>query len=74
MPYPLGKKNFFGRGSSYSVDTTKPFTLTTRFITDDGKDTGNLKEIQQIYKQNGKKIPNPTVTIFIINETNTNFH
>nr|CAH0102996.1 unnamed protein product [Daphnia galeata] len=61
MPYPLGNKNFYGRGSSYSVDTTKPFTVTTRFVTVDGKDTGNLKEIQRIYKQNGKTIPNPTV-------------
>jgi hypothetical protein len=63
MPYPLGKTNFYGRGSSYCVDTTKPFTVTTRFVTVDGKDTGNLKEIQRIYKQNGRTIPNPTVKI-----------
>jgi hypothetical protein len=61
MPYPLGKTDFYGRGSSYCVDTTKPFTVTTRFVTVDGKDTGNLKEIQRIYKQNGRTIPNPTV-------------
>ena len=72
IPYPLGKRNFYGRGSSFSVDTTKPFTITTRFVTADGKDTGNLKEIQRIYKQNGKIIPNPTVKKFYFH-LNTNF-
>ena len=65
-PYPLGKKKFYGRGSSYCVDTTKPFTITTRFPTVDGTDTGNLKEIQRIYKQNGRTIPDPTVTHSLI--------
>ncbi len=62
LPYALGKKNFYGRGPSYCVDTTKPFTIVTRFISDDGTDTCNLKEIQRFYKQNGRTISNPTVS------------
>nr|CAH0101960.1 unnamed protein product [Daphnia galeata] len=61
LPYALGKKKFYGRGPSYCVDTTKPFTIVTRFVSDDGTDTGNLKEIQRFYKQNGRTIPNPTL-------------
>ncbi|KAK4037222.1 hypothetical protein OUZ56_029261 [Daphnia magna] len=61
MPYPLGQTKFYGRGRTFTVDTTKPFTVVTRFVTVDGKDTGNLKEIQRFYKQNGRIIPNPTV-------------
>jgi hypothetical protein len=64
LPYALGKKKFYGRGPSYCVDTTKPFTIVTRFISDDGTDTGNLKEIQRFYKQNGRTISNPTVSLF----------
>nr|CAH0101933.1 unnamed protein product [Daphnia galeata] len=62
LPYALGKKKFYGRGPSYCVDTTKPFTIVTRFVSDDGTDTGNLKEIQRFYKQNGRTISNPTVS------------
>lgn len=65
MPYPLGQTKFYGRGRTFTVDTTKPFTVVTRFVTVDGKDTGNLKEIQRFYKQNGRIIPNPTVIIYV---------
>nr|CAH0105820.1 unnamed protein product [Daphnia galeata] len=64
LPYALGKKIFYGCGPSYCVDTIKPFTIVTRFVSDDGTDTGNLKEIQRFYKQNGRTIPNPTVSDF----------
>ncbi|XP_046446265.1 probable 1,4-beta-D-glucan cellobiohydrolase B isoform X3 [Daphnia pulex] len=59
--YPLGHKDFYGRGSNYAVDTTKPFTIITRFITTDGMDTGDLKEVQQLYVQNGQMIFTPEV-------------
>jgi hypothetical protein len=60
-PYPLGHKDFYGRGSNYTVDTTKPFTIITRFVTTDGTDTGDLKEVQQLYVQNGQMISTPQV-------------
>jgi len=60
-PYPLGHKDFYGRGSNYTIDTTKPFTIITRFITTDGTDAGDLKEVQQLYFQNGQMIFTPEV-------------
>lgn len=61
--YRLGAKNFFGAGSKFKVDTTKPFTLVTQFITTDGTDTGDLKEVKRFYVQNGVSISNPAVNI-----------
>ena len=61
-PYAVGRRDFYGRGSNYSIDTTKPFTVVTRFITVDGTDMGDLKEIQQVYVQNGQMISAPQVT------------
>jgi len=40
------------------VDTTKPLTVVTQFITSDNTDSGTLSEIRRIYVQNGKVIPN----------------
>jgi cellulose 1,4-beta-cellobiosidase len=45
------------------VDTTKKMTVITQFVTDDNTDTGTLKEIKRFYMQDGRVIPNPTVTI-----------
>ena len=59
--YPLGYKNCYGRGSNFSLDTTKPFTVVTRFTTTDGTDNGDLKEVQQFYIQDGKQIESPQV-------------
>ena len=36
-PYRLGNKTLFGTGSNFAIDTTKPFTVKTLFITDNGK-------------------------------------
>ncbi|KAG2421381.1 endoglucanase EG-1 precursor [Aspergillus terreus] len=55
-PYALGQQNYWGPGGT--VDTSKPFTITTQFITDDGTKTGTLKEIRRQYIQNGKIIAN----------------
>merc|ERR1711866_35629 len=57
--YRLGNKNFFGPGSEFTVDSTKPITVTTQFITSDGTDTGALVEVKQFYTQDGKKIEHP---------------
>ena len=60
-PYQLGNKTFYGRGSKHQLDTTKPFSVVTQFVTDNGLDSGNLKQVQRFYVQNGKTINNPTV-------------
>lgn len=36
-PYRLGNHTLFGVGSNFAVDTSKPFTVKTQFITDNGK-------------------------------------
>lgn len=45
----MGNQNFFGSGSNFAVDTTKPFTLVTQFVTADGTDSGDLSEIRRFY-------------------------
>jgi len=41
-PFRNGNKNFYGAGSNYQVDTTRPFKVVTQFITVDGTDNGDL--------------------------------
>jgi len=62
-PYRLGSKNFFGKGSAYIIDSTKKVTVVTQFITDDGTDTGTLKEIRRLYVQDGKVHHSPNITL-----------
>ena len=57
----MGNETFFGPGMT--VDTTKPFTVVTQFITSDGTATGTLTEIRRIYEQNGVVIQNSNVDI-----------
>merc|ERR1712151_327436 len=45
--YRMGVKNFYGPGSHFQVDTTKPFTVVTRFHAP----SGDLEEIEQVYYQ-----------------------
>ncbi|CAK4682341.1 hypothetical protein LEN26_011292 [Aphanomyces euteiches] len=59
-PWAMGNHNLYGPGSSFSLDTTKPFTVVTQFITDDNSPNGNLAQINRFYLQNGKKIDNPS--------------
>jgi hypothetical protein len=56
-------KSFYGQGASFQVDTSKTFTVVTQFISTDGTDTGDLKEIRRIYVQGGKVIKNVKATI-----------
>lgn len=51
--YRQGDKTLYGRGPSFSVDTTRPFQVITQFITDKN---GDLFEIRRFYKQDGKTI------------------
>ena len=55
-PYALGNETYYGAG--LTVDTTKTFTVTTQFVTNDGTTSGTLTEIRRIYTQNGKVIAN----------------
>jgi cellulose 1,4-beta-cellobiosidase len=56
-----GVENFYGPGKR--VDTNKPFTVVTQFITTDGTDYGDLKEIKRFFVQNGQKIEHPMSNI-----------
>merc|ERR1719232_5208 len=46
-PYRMGNPMFYGRGPEYAVNTLKPMTVVTRFITDTGTDDGDLVEIKR---------------------------
>jgi cellulose 1,4-beta-cellobiosidase len=59
----LGKDDFWGPGSQFSIDSTKPVQVTTQFITSDGTDNGKVVAVKQIYHQNGKEIQHPTYTV-----------
>ncbi|KAK4465483.1 Exoglucanase 1 [Cladorrhinum samala] len=59
--FRLGNQEFYG--PEKTVDTTKPFTIVTQFVTDDGTDTGTLKSINRFYVQDGKVIPNSQVVV-----------
>ncbi|KAF7908625.1 uncharacterized protein EAF01_004380 [Botrytis porri] len=48
-PYRMGNTTFYGSGMT--IDTTKPFSVVTQFITDDGTETGTLTEIKRFYVQ-----------------------
>ena len=62
-PYRLGDKTFFGPSPNFTIDTTKPFTVVTQFITADGTDTGDMSEIRRMWVQNGKVIQSSNVTV-----------
>lgn len=51
-----GGRKFYGRGPDFHLDTTKPMTVITRFITEDGTDDTQVKRIKRIYVQDGKVI------------------
>lgn len=54
---------FFGPGSDYEIDSTKPVQVTTQFMTADGTDTGKLNRVKQFYTQNGKTVEHPMYTV-----------
>jgi cellulose 1,4-beta-cellobiosidase len=59
--YRMGNTSFYGPGMI--VDTTKPITVVTQFITADGTATGTLSAIKRFYVQNGVVIPNSVSNI-----------
>ncbi|KAL7549284.1 hypothetical protein ACHAWF_012559 [Thalassiosira exigua] len=62
-PYRMGVTDFYGRGEEYAVNTLKPMTVVTQFLTDDGTDTGNFSEMRRHYIQDGKIVHSPPSTI-----------
>jgi cellulose 1,4-beta-cellobiosidase len=67
-PFRLGNQSFYGPGKI--VDTTKPFTVVTQFVTNDGTATGTLSSINRIYVQDGKVIQNSNVKLSGLPSTN----
>jgi cellulose 1,4-beta-cellobiosidase len=62
-PYRFGIEDFYGKGSDFTIDTTKKIGVLTQFITTDGTDSGTLNEIKRVYYQDGKAINSPDLDI-----------
>lgn len=62
-PFRLGDKKFYGPGSDFKVDSSKPFTVVTQFITDNDQDDGELVEVRRQYVQGGKVIKNSAAPV-----------
>jgi len=71
QPYRMGNENFYGPGSEYLVDTTKPMTVVTQFLTTDGTDDGDLSEIRRFYIQDSNVIHSPPSTILGKDDTDS---
>jgi len=54
--YRMGNQTFLGKGQL--IDTGKPFTVVTQWLTSDGTDNGPVSEIKRFYVQNGHVVPN----------------
>ncbi|KAH7322872.1 glycosyl hydrolase family 7-domain-containing protein [Stachybotrys elegans] len=54
-----GNRNFYGPGSSFTVNTQQRVTVVTQFLTSGGQ----LSEIKRFYVQNGRVIPNSESTL-----------
>merc|ERR1712057_120813 len=50
-------------GKGGNVDSSQKMTVVTQFITEDGTDSGTLKEIRRHYVQNGKRIDTPELNV-----------
>lgn len=59
----LGDTTFYGTGSTFALDTTKPMTVVTQYLTDDNTTSGNLVEVRRFYVQNGKKFATPSLKV-----------
>merc|ERR1712012_234763 len=70
-PYRMGNRMFFGRGAEYEVNTLRPITVVTQFLTTDGTDDGELSEIVRFYVQDGNVIESPSSTILGPDDTDS---
>ncbi len=57
-PYRAGARNFYGQRGS--VDTTRPFTVVTQFLSADNTTRGTLDQIRRMYIQDGRMIMTAT--------------
>ncbi|ETS86175.1 Endoglucanase EG-1 [Pestalotiopsis fici W106-1] len=57
--YRLDQADYYGEGSEFDVDTTKPFTVVTQFPVDET--TGKLAAINRLYVQDGVVLKAETV-------------
>ncbi len=57
------KKSIDNRNAilGFDIDTTQKITVVTQFLTSDGTDNGDLKEVRRFYVQNGQVIQNSKV-------------
>jgi len=62
-PYRMGVEDFYGRGDQYAVNTLKPMTVVTQFLTTDGTDEGDFSEMRRLYIQDGQVVHSPPSTI-----------
>jgi len=62
-PFRMGNQTFYGRGPQFAVNTLRPMTQVTQFLTTDGTDNGDLHEIRRFYVQDGRIIHSPPSTI-----------
>ncbi|KAK3376199.1 glycoside hydrolase family 7 protein [Lasiosphaeria ovina] len=60
-PYQHGFASYYGRNGT--VDTNRVFTVTTQFLTDNGRADGELVEIRRLYVQDGLLIQNQAVAV-----------
>jgi len=55
--YRAGITSFYGEGKT--VDTTKPFTVVTQFVTEDGTNDTDVFQVNRFFVQEGRHIPHP---------------
>ncbi|KAI9910479.1 hypothetical protein PsorP6_011043 [Peronosclerospora sorghi] len=70
-PFRMGNPHFYGPGKEFDIDTTRPFTVVTQFVTRDNTATGELVEIRRLYKQDNRVIGNPYSTWKGLNVSNS---
>merc|ERR1711862_267351 len=70
-PYRMGNTDFYGRGPEYAVNTLKPMTVVTQFLTTDGTYSGDLSEIRRFYVQDDMVIHSPPSTILGADDTDS---
>ncbi|KAJ9148532.1 Glucanase [Pleurostoma richardsiae] len=61
-PYAQGYHSYFGPG--LTLDTSKPFTAVTQFVTADGSTSRTLAQINRFYIQNGQRLPGASSTSY----------
>ncbi|KAH8099882.1 glycoside hydrolase [Cristinia sonorae] len=59
--FRMGDQTFYGAGRT--VDSSRPFTIVTQFLTNTNSTSGTLSEIRRLYVQDGKVIQNSKVNV-----------